>query len=493
MVLAAPFITRAARGDTLALLDVPPDGATAPSRLRTMDLAYNGLMLGAACHDGEPGNRAIRNYSSSVRQNALVMYLEHLDPIVAFSTENRIDHFPLGATAGGYSDKTVVRVKRTGAVRAAAKGDTLRTVDILQVPQGGDIRWRLARVSSAETSTGTLAVDPIVGQTDRIFRTGLNEAWAAEWARCGGTGSVPDSFVQYPTIWLQKPVDPVALGWQIGDRIAFLVDNSAPDSSRSDMAPPFGRSRWSSLNLAFRRDRPDVDRSAYRYQRNVGLWWNSYAYDTEYYPIFLIGHRQPGGPMIVKGNAYGGYAGDGEVTFAAGTRLRQVVKIPEHPGWAGRTIKAVDASLWRWNADMAGSVDLALRRLCPTLAATQDGTLLAQASIAAGSLVNANGDIKFNVSRVADPRQTLALPTHIPVSPGETYHIELAPGPGSAVYAVGRVLNYLRASRGLLQPDYQDSSCVHQRKVGDGDWTTITDHVSASNYLHLGVGLHFNG
>ena len=60
------------------------------------------------------------------------------------------------------------------------------------------------------------------------------------------------------------------------------------------------------------------------------------------------------------------------------------------------------------------------------------------------------------------------------------------------MYAVGRVLNYLRASRGLLKPDHQDSTCMHQQKVGSGSWTTITDHVSSSNYLHLGVGLHFN-
>ena len=220
MVLAAPFITRAARADTLPLLDDWPGGATVPSTVRTMDLAYNGLMLGAACHDGEPGNRTIRNYSTGVRQNALVMYLEHLDPIVAISTENRFDHFPLGATAGGYSDKTVVRVKRTGAVRAAAKGDTLRTVDIVQEAQGGDIRWRLAKVTSAETSTGTLAIGPVVGTTDRIVRTGLNASWATEWARCGGTGAVPDSFLQYPTIWFLKPIDPVAPGWRsaIGSR-----------------------------------------------------------------------------------------------------------------------------------------------------------------------------------------------------------------------------------------------------------------------------------
>ena len=208
-----------------------------------------------------------------------------------------------------------------------------------------------------------------------------------------------------------------------------------------------------------------MNRSAYRYQRNVGLWWNSYAYDTEYYPILLIGHQQPGGPMTLKGNAYGGYAGDGQLTFASGTRLRQVVKIPDHPGWAGRTMRSVDVSLWRWNASSTGSVSLVLRRAVSTPgAATDKGTILAQTSITASSLYNAAGNIKFDIPKTYEPRQTLTLPANLTVQPGQAYYIEPAPRSGSAVYAVGRVLNYLRASRGLLKPDHQDSTCVHSRR-----------------------------
>ena len=481
------------------------------------DLPYNGLMLGAACHDGEPGNKEIRNYSASVRHNALVMYLEHLDPIAAISTENRIDHFPLGATAGGYSDKTVVKVKATGTVRAAAQGDTLSTVDIVQEPQGGDIRWRLAKVASPEADTGTLAIGPIVGTTDRIVRVGQNSSWATEWASCGGTGPVPDSFRQYPTIWFRdvsgnpSPIDPCAQGWEIGDRIAFLVDNSAPDSSGSDLAPTLnpssrgpswdGSSRWSSVNMAFRRHRPDAIRSTYRHQRNVGLWWNSYAHETEYYPILLIGHQRPGGQMTVKGNAYGGYAGDGEVTFSSGTRLRQVIKIPSSPGWAGRTMKAVDVSLWRWNASATGSVSLVLRRAGSTPGGpNDDGTVLAQMSIAASSLYNADGNIKFGIPKTYEPHQTMdlvvpnlvAAPTVLAVQPGQAYYIELAPTSGSAVYVVGRVLNYLRGGLGLLKADHQDDTCRFQEKASSGNWTDINAHFNATNYLHLGVGLHFN-
>ena len=197
--------------------------------------------------------------------------------------------------------------------------------------------------------------------------------------------------------------------------------------------------------------------------------------------------------MTVKSNAYGGYAGDGQLTLSSGTRVRQVVKVPNSPGWAGRTMKSVDVSLWRWNANSTGSVSLVLRRAGSTPGAAGDeGTILAQTSIAASSLDNADGNIKFNIPKTTDPRQTLTLPVNLTVQPGQAYYIELAPTSGSAVYAVGRVLNYLRASRGLLKPDHQDSTCVHQRKTGTGSWTTITDYASSSSYLHLGVGMHFN-
>jgi hypothetical protein len=487
------------------------------------DLAYNGLMLGAACHDGGVGNLEVHNRTNRT-QNALVMYLESLKPIVAIQWENRHDH-PLAGNSG-YSDATVVRVKSSGAYRAQASGDTSSTVDVIQLPQGGDIRWRIARVASSELSTGTLSLEAFVGQTDRINRCALAASWATEWARCGGTGAVPEnwnsnSFLQYPTIWFTNgsgtllPVDPVAQGWAIGDRIAFVIDNSASDSSSFPMAPDLSGnnrwqsgngSRWVSVNLAFLRNRPNANRSSYRYAKNVGAWWNAYTMETEYWPNVLIGHRGSDGVMHVKGNAYVGYANDEYYQLSGTGRLRQIIKIPNDPLWAGRTIRAIDASIYRGSSGTTGSVRLGLRRAGSTVGGATDdgGSLLGSASFNAADLrffdlrgLGSSGETAAAPATGFDAHQTVTLSSAVTVQPGQAYYIEFVSNGGA--YRIGRQLNYFgrtgdasSGGKGLVRADHQDSTAVYQDATASGNWSTVTDHANSTNYLHLGVSMFFN-
>ena len=92
--------------------------------------------------------------------------------------------------------------------------DNPGNVTVVQPVQGGDLRWRVAKVTSAE-SAAAITLGPFVGETERINRAALAASWQAEFANSGGTGSFGNgnnSFTMYPTIWLRQLIDPVALG-----------------------------------------------------------------------------------------------------------------------------------------------------------------------------------------------------------------------------------------------------------------------------------------
>lgn len=218
-------------------------------------LPYGGRALGAAVLTGQVGNLPCQNISGQGGLQFQQVLLQSTDPIVAVSWQNRFDFFPLGSTGGGYSDKTKVREKATGIVRAALRGDTTVTVDVLDRPYGGDIKVIACKIMSS--GTAAVEVGPIAGETAVINNCARAASWQAEWVKSGGTGAAPLDFAKYPTIWFSTPINPVALGWQIGDRIGFGVVNTAPYSILSEMAPT---SRWTSVNHCFARDRPDLAR-----------------------------------------------------------------------------------------------------------------------------------------------------------------------------------------------------------------------------------------
>ena len=233
-------------------------------------LPYGGRALGAAVLHGQAGNLACQNTSGGGGLQLQQVLLQSTDPIVAVSWQNRFDSFPLGSTDGGYSDKTRVREKATGIVRSALRGDTTATVDVLDLPYGGDIKIVASKIIS--TGTAPAELGPTAGETALIRNCARPASWQAEWVKSGGTGPTPQMFAKCPTIWFLKPIDPVAQGWRIGDRIGFGVVNTAPYSSSSEMAPT---SRWISVNHCFSRDRPDLDRSSFIYDQDAGAYRQS--------------------------------------------------------------------------------------------------------------------------------------------------------------------------------------------------------------------------
>ena len=383
------------------------------------ELAFGGVMLGTAVQDGQIGNLTIRNHGPGVRQNAIVLYLESDYPIVCMQTENRYDKFPLSAVTHntGYSDHTVVR--RNGVIDDAGPDDNPGNVTVVQPVQGGDLRWQVAKVTSAERDAA-ITLGPFVGETERINRAALAASWQLEFAKSGGTGSFGNgynSFTMYPTIWFKQPIDPVALGWKIGDRIAFVVDNSARDEHGDGVslqyvsAPNYGQSRWCSVNQPFRRNRPRI-RSTYRYMRYAGCWWRNYKLEPEYCPMMLVGHKRPNGRVLVKGNAYGGYSGDVSVFLGAETggitAIRQVLRIPNNPGWSGRRLLQADVSLWR-SGGSTGVVTFAVKKAGTAIGdGADDGALLGAVDINAEELLYAAGGKMQRVS--GDPHQWLRLP-----------------------------------------------------------------------------------
>jgi hypothetical protein len=469
---------------------IPSRAAAAASPATTgylQALPYGGRALGAAVLNGQVGNLLCQNLSGSGGRQFQQVLLQSTDPIVAVSWQNRFDYFPLGATAGGYSDKTKVRDKATGSVRPARRGDTTASVEVLHLPYGGDIRIVVCKI----TSTGTAAVrtGPIAGGTAVVRNCARAASWQAEWVKSGGTGTAPLNFARYPTIWLTTPVDPMAQGWAIGDRIGVGVVNTAPYSTSSEMAPA---SRWTSVNHCFSRDRPDLVRSSFTYDRDVGVYKQSSGkYETEYFPILLIGHRRPGGPMIVKGNGSAEYAGaNSRVYLSRNVRYRQIVRIPNNSAYAGKTVRQIDTALFRHTSTLDGSVVMQLKLAGPTPGARYDqGTLLAQASVPASKylfLEDINQAIPKSYRMPVFP--TSSAPA---VQPGRTLYVEFGVT-GSSRYVMPQMLNYLdhASNRGLLRPDWQSTLGPFQSKTGSEGWITNADH--PDSFVSLGVQVLLN-
>jgi hypothetical protein len=500
------------------------------------DLPYGGTMLGAAIQDGAVGNIDCRG---TARNCAIVMYLESLKPILCIGTENRVDHFPLGATAGGYSDHTVVRPRGTNTYRAAqgTTHDPASTrdatsgvgvlVDIIQRPTGGDLQWRVAKVIGPnEGQTSTLVLEKktdgsvnYVGQTPVIKKCARDDNWQDQWEKSGGTGNAPGRFTGstegggYPTIWFDDPIDPVAEGWQIGDRIAFVISNMvsgdtgpggddvknlAPDESGNNRWTP-GPCKLMSVNQCYRKVRP-VRKSTYRYLAYSGTWWDSFSYIGKYAPVLLVGHDAGAGKLLVKGNAY---VGNGELTLGDKVQLRQIIRIPDQPGWKDRKIKGADVSLWRNSSTTTGNVLVSIRRAGSTIGGQNDnGTLLGSKEIAASAIHF--GDIK-NDDTGADPHvgvgpDDLSTTADLTVQPGEAYYITFEPStntPG-ANFSIALMFNYQgRTPAGLKKADHQDTRNKYQRRTvaedgTGGTWADVSGQTDALNYDMLGCALHFD-
>ena len=497
------------------------DSSTTPADY-IQDLAYGGLALGVVVQDCGVGNLVIRNQASWLK-SGIVLYLEHLDPIVAIQTENRGDHVPLGSTDGGYSDHTVLRLSNGSIIGLHVKrssGPAGST--ILARPRGGNLLWRIARLTSGEAAA--LAVPEAnpdgstkwAGQTRRIIACMRDESWQGEWERSGGTGTVPPSFAaedpsgSYPTIWLDPPIDPVAQGWSIGDLILIQPNNNAsPDSgprgpSDANIAPPYGNSQYSSVNQGFRAGMPALKSAAYKYLAYAGINWQDYnrdSNDQRYIPIMLVGHRGSDGILHVKGNAYAGYTGAEAIHFGGGKELRQVIRIPADSRWTGRKLKKISFTLWRKSGG-TGTVTVALRRAGSTIGGLKDaGDLITSTSVAAASIPVPPVDPNTGALRIkdyagtSDPMQVYDLPTlsTVTVTAGEAYYLVFTPGSGYAAGEIGmcRHLNYLgRGVRGLLKADHQNNADRYQSRSG-GDWTNETANFSSDNYMHLGCALLF--
>ena len=454
-------------------------------------LPYGGRALGAAVLHGQVGNLLCQNRSGGGGLQVQQVLLQSTDPIVAVSWQNRFDYFPLGSTAGGYSDKTKVREKATGIVRAALRGDTAGTVDVLDPPYGGDIKVIACRITSKGTAAAELG--PVAGETALIRNCARSTSWQAEWARSGGTGAAPAVFARFPTIWFTRPIDPVAQGWRIGDRIGFGVMNTAPFSSSSEMAPA---SRWISVNHCFSRDRPDLDRSSFIYDQDVGAYRQSSGsgsggYETEYFPLLLIGHRGANGRLIVKGNSLAQYAGARDRVFLnANVRYRQIINIPSDPLYSGKRIGQVDTALFHGSPTTDGSVVLQLKLAgARPGASTDNGTLLAQATVSAASylyLGNINRDIPKTYQM-----PVFVLPSAPAIQPGRTLYVELSVV-GLSQYVMPQMLNYhdRAGNRGLLRPDWQATLGAFQSRTGNGSWVTSNDHPGF--FVTLGVQVLFS-
>jgi len=458
-------------------------------------LPYGGRAVGAAVLNGQVGNLPCQNIAGSGGLQFQQVQLQSTDPIVAVSWQNRFDFFPLGSTAGGYSDKTRVREKATGIVRPALRGDTTTTVDVLDLPYGGDIKIVVCKI----TSTGTAAVQagPVAGETAVITNCARAASWQAEWVKSGGTGAAPLDFAKYPTIWFTTPVDPVAQGWAIGDRIGVGVVNTAPYSTSSEMAPT---SRWASFNHCFSRDRPDLARSSFTYDMDVGAYRQSNdisglgdpsGYETEYFPVLLVGHRQPTGRMIVKGNSLAQFSGTKDrVSLSSNVRYRQIIRIPNNSAYAGKTVRQVDTALFRSTSTINGTVVMQLKLAGSTPGGKSDnGTLLAQASVPASSYLFLS-NINMGIPKTYK-MPVFLTPSAPMVQPGRTLYVEISVT-GSSRYVMPQMLNYhdRATNRGLLRPDWQATLGAFQSKTGSGGWITNTDH--PGYFVSLGVQVLFD-
>ena len=469
--------------------DVPAgDGpAGAPT---DYDLPFQGLALGAAVANGSPGNITNKNTSGDGGRMYMVFQLESLRPIVAFQYQNRIDHFPLGVTDGGYSDKTYVE---RGTYKGAARhGDTPDNVDYYRRPIGGDIRLRVREVTSPP-GPGPLAVGPVLGQTDVVYRAGREESWRQQWIRSGGDpqAAIPTSFRDAPTWWLETPIDPVARGWQLGRRIAVELFNTAPwngdEPIRADNATT---SRWTSSNHAYQQDRPNNNRSAYANLKDWACYNGGGAYRREHFPMLLIGHRSGEDPLYVKGNPLFRWAGNNDrVPFAGIQKVRQLVVVPDDPAYVGKRIRTITASVFRTDAGSGnGTLKLELRRAGPTPGACgDDGTLLASRSVSASAYL-APGNISRDIPETYSFPE-FDLPELPVVQPGDVLYVQFSIT-GTSHYVLPQMLNFLaRAPVGLRRPDHMPSDTTYQRDDGAG-WRTIADH--AGDELTLGIMLLFD-
>jgi hypothetical protein len=437
------------------------------------DLPYGGLAVGSAVLSGQCGDLRCKNFSGNGGIQYQQLVLQNLRPIVACSWNNRFDPFPLGTTAGGYSDKTKVRVKATGVIRAAARGDTTATVDVLNRSFGGDIKIIVRKITL--TGTANVEVGPIAGETNVISNCARAPSWQSEWLRCGGAGNATSAFAQNPTIWFKQPIDPVAEGWKIGDRIGFGVVNTAPFTSSSEFAPA---SRWTSFNHCFMRERPDLARSSFIYDRDVGAYWQNDSagltntYQTEYFPVFLVGHQGPNDSLIVKGNGSASY-GSKQKGLSSTVKLRQLIKIPNDARYAGKTVRQVEAAFFRKTSTVDGMVVMRLLRAGANPgAAIDDGTLLATKSApATGYLALAN--ISYNVPKTYQQPVFATSPAPA-IQPGDTLYIEFSVT-GNSQYTMAQMINLQQSGgRGLLRPDWQSTLGPFQSKTAGGSWVNGT-------------------
>ena len=99
-------------------------------------------------------------------QNAMVLYLESLLPIACIQTENRYDKFPLSPVPTIPAIRITCRRRDGTAHRNLIDGVSPPNAHapVIQPSQGGDLRWRVAKVTSAE-SAAAITMDPFVGDT----------------------------------------------------------------------------------------------------------------------------------------------------------------------------------------------------------------------------------------------------------------------------------------------------------------------------------------
>ena len=357
----------AAGGALLTLPAIPRRtvAATSATAGYMQVLPYGGRAVGAAVLNGQVGNLPCQNIAGSGGLQFQQVQLQSTDPIVAVSVAEPLRFLPAGLDRWRLFGQDQGKGKATGIVRPALRGDTTTTVDVLDLPYGGDIKIVVCKITS--TSTAAVEPGPVAGETAVIENCARAASWQAEWVKSGGTGAAPLDFAKYPTIWFTKPVDPVVQGWQIGDRIGFGVVNSAPYSASSEMAPT---SRWATFNHCFSRDRPDVARSSFIYDMDVGAYRQSNdisglgdpsGYETEYFPVLLVGHRQPTGRMIVKGNSLAQYSGTKDrLSLSSNVRYRQIIRIPNNSAYAGKTVRQVDTALFCSTSTINGTVVMQL-------------------------------------------------------------------------------------------------------------------------------------
>ena len=207
----------------------------------------------------------------------------------------------------------------------------------------------------SQSGTAKPELGPRLASSEIIDKPCKRESWRKEWERCGGTGPVSKAFAENPTWWFTKPVDPREHGWTVGNTMLVVEIEQLLPSTEG----------WTSANFAFMRQRPPGDRCGYRPMQRAAVWHTNGRYSMDFFPTYLLGHKRPGSRMFIKGMPLMGHPSaplSGNLAFNGDSRIRQLLPVPNHPYYRGKTVAAVEAMIFQWRRGTAGPITMRLAR-----------------------------------------------------------------------------------------------------------------------------------